>query len=408
MSKLLITADLSKPVVLGGAPRVLFFLLTLMPDGSAVANVVRRLKLVLDISGSMGWEAHSGRAKIDELKDAILTAIDGLPDTDIISVYTFNETGEHPVATMTLVQVRKQAKDIIRRLYAGGGTALSPALTPAMNSLTGTGVERIVIVTDGDMTVGDKASEHRRCYRLVEAQGAAPVWVLGIGRDYDDHFLSELARRGHAGSFYSHARDAAELSAYFADYAARMSSSGAITKVDFALSTLNGASIRNAWRLIPDQAGLTLDLGGQRTTYQMDTLDLYGQQILVELEVPTQNLGLGDFEIAEFTVAYNDPTPQREYRTVTVTVTNDEAAADPVNPQVMGTMYTVRGTMMATLGNVSDAQTMFTRAANTMPGGTGQQMLNTLNTLSSGDENDARAAKTMLTQHATRFRPLSS
>jgi hypothetical protein len=243
---------------------------------------------------------------------------------------------------------------------------------------------------------------------LVSGPNAAPVWVLGIGRDYDDHFLSELARRGKPGSFYSHAKDAAELTRLFADYAARLASSGSVTKVDLALSGLNGTTIRNAWRLIPDQQALTVDLGGQRTTYAMDTLDLYGQQILVEFEVPAQNMGLGVVDIAEYTVSYLNPTPQRDYSTVSVTITNDEAAAAPVNQTVMGTMYTVRGTMMATMGQVADAQTMFTRAANTMPGGTGQQLLNTLNALSSGDENDKRAAQTMLGQHATVFRPISS
>lgn len=408
MSKLLITSDLSKPVVLGGAPRVLFLLLTLLPDNSGTAAFIRLLKLVLDISGSMGWEAHSGKSKIDELKTAALAAIDSLSDTDLVSIYTFNSTGDQPVGTQSLAAIRQQAKDAIRRLTADGGTALSPALEPAMRKLTGRGVERIVIVTDGDMTVGDKAREQQRNYDLVSAPNAAPVWVLGIGRDYDDQFLAELARRGKPGSFYSHARDAAELTRLFNDYAARLTSSGYITDVDFMLSTLNGVSITNAWRLIPAQENLVVDLGGQRTAYKMDTLDLYGQQILVELAVPTQNMSLGDVEIAEYTVAYKDPNPQRAYESVRLTITNDEAAASANNPDVLNTMYTVRGTMMATMGNVDDARTMFTRAANTMPGGTGQQLLKTLNTLSSGDVNDQRAAQTMLNQHATMIRPLSS
>jgi hypothetical protein len=350
----------------------------------------RGVAFIIDISGSMNERTAGGSTKIAEAKDATIRAIDMLEPSDMVSVYTFDSDAAHPVQTVLAGAGKEAAKRKVRGLQAGGMTQIAPALE--MTNMRPGMTWRNILLTDGNSTV-NQGGDERRCLQLVGTPGAAPIGVFGLGVDYNDAYLSQLAGAGQAGSFYQHVSDASVLAAKFQEQMNILTSSGAVSNVQVSFVTANGITISDAVRLVPDQQDLTVEMGGTRVAYQHGDLDgVYGQKILLKLEIP-QGLPVGRLQLGDWAVQFN-AGGQRGLATdgVFVEITNDESQAGQLDPSVMRTFFTVQGTRLTTRGDYGAAADLMTRAGNT-------QAANQLQTLVGGraDENSRRSTNTLLT-----------
>jgi hypothetical protein len=381
---------LSKQIILGGMKkRTVYVVLSVMPDGSAVVVGSRELVFDLDVSPSMNGRCKSGRSAIDETKSAAIEAIHLMPDTDFVSVYTFSTFDDQPVATTSLSLMRANAVQEVNMLQTNGGTRLGPALKRAVKK-KGKNIRRVILLTDGDSN--NPSTDLIECQDAVSSADACPVWAFAIGPDYNEAQLKAIVASAKAGSFLRHVSDASEILQEFREQIAVLQGTGGVSDVVITFVTDPGFRILSAARLVPDQQDVTVTDADTKVSFAHGDLDsVYGQQLVLEVEVSADTLGFGQFMIGNFLVSFNTPVgSQKEYGEVWIQITDDEALSGSINDQVMNTALTVRGTRLATMGKVDQAQTLLTAAGHA-------GLAKRLSTIgSTGDSNDSRALRTTL------------
>ncbi len=178
------------------------------------------LAVVIDASGSM-----SARGKIDYAKRAAKLLATSMDPGDTYSLVTFNEDA-------TTIVPPTRASDVasihraIDRIYEGGATNLYAGLDSGAravkSSLDSRAVGRVVVLSDGHANVGiTDGSTMARFAADLAADGVA-LSTIGLGLDYNEDLLAELADMG--GGTYDFVNEPKELEAVFTDELARTAS----------------------------------------------------------------------------------------------------------------------------------------------------------------------------------------
>lgn len=133
--------------------------------------------LVIDHSGSMRG------SRLDGVKDAARVMVDALDPTDVMSVIAF-DSDVSVVVPLQKVGDGKQIVAAIKKVEAGGGTNVYPALKAAQESLHGSKLKHkhVVLVTDGESPldgIADLVSEMR-----VEGITISTVGLQGADRNF--------------------------------------------------------------------------------------------------------------------------------------------------------------------------------------------------------------------------------
>jgi len=151
------------------------------------------LCLVIDRSGSMAG------AKLERAKAAAVAAADALTDQDRIAVISFGDTGELVVPPQHAGRAAT-IRGALRRMQAGGHTAMYAALAGAYNVMRRekSPIRHIVLLSDG------LPSDEGRWRDLVRTMTDEKITLssVGIGWDFDKHFLLRLAQWGR-GKYWS-------------------------------------------------------------------------------------------------------------------------------------------------------------------------------------------------------------
>jgi Ca-activated chloride channel family protein len=161
-------------------------------ERAAFQQLAREVILVIDTSGSMQG------ASMEQARTALLMALDTLTPRDRFNVLEFNSVTRtlyptaQPVATATL----ETARDWVKRLKAGGGTEMAPALTLALDARDTPGyLRQVIFITDG--AVGNEDS----LFALIrERLGSSRLFTVGIGSAPNSHFMTRAAQFGR-GTF---------------------------------------------------------------------------------------------------------------------------------------------------------------------------------------------------------------
>ncbi|MDX2077452.1 MAG: VWA domain-containing protein [bacterium] len=183
-------------------PQVIYVLAEIHPDPRAGEIKQREsnlnLTLVLDQSNSM-----SG-ARIERVKVAAHQIIDSLKENDILSVVVFNDRAEI-IIPATRVTDKPSLKAKISLITPAGGTEIYQGLSAGMNQvrqyLGPKLVNHIILLTDGH-TFGDQ----EKCLELADkaALDGVGISAMGLGHDWNDKFLDEIASKtGGNSSFIS-------------------------------------------------------------------------------------------------------------------------------------------------------------------------------------------------------------
>jgi Ca-activated chloride channel family protein len=161
---------------------------------------------VCDTSGSMAGE------KMTHAREALRAWVNRLNPDDTFNVLRFS-TDVEPFSEASVnasPENRARAIRFIDGFEASGGTAISPALTQALEVPVRRGAPRtIVFLTDGMPTVGETNTTAIIRQAAERNAGRAQIFTFGLGDDVNTTFLDLLAQQNRGSADY--ARSGAEM-----------------------------------------------------------------------------------------------------------------------------------------------------------------------------------------------------
>ncbi|WP_229803893.1 vWA domain-containing protein [Planobispora rosea] len=158
------------------------------------------LTFVVDVSGSM---SESGR--LDLVREALHKLVDQLGPGDHISIVTFSDEAEL-VLPMTPATDRETLHAAVERLAVQGSTNLEAGLTTgyaeASRAFRPMATNRVILLSDGLANTGD-TSWQGILDRVAESAGRQiTLLCVGVGREYGDHLMEQLADNGDGAAVY--------------------------------------------------------------------------------------------------------------------------------------------------------------------------------------------------------------
>ncbi len=182
-------------------PQILYVLLEISANSAfqtqdARSNTPMNLVIVLDRSKSMRGP------RLDRVKVAAHQIIEQLSNQDYLSIITFSDRAEVLIESQA-VEDKNALKSIVSTMNADGGTeiyqGLSTALRQARQHLSTEYVNHIILLTDGQTYDDENLS-------LALADDAASLGIgistMGIGEEWNDEFMDELASKTGGAADY--------------------------------------------------------------------------------------------------------------------------------------------------------------------------------------------------------------
>ncbi len=168
----------------------------IVPEAKPRSNLV----FLIDVSGSMNQ-----RDKLPLLKNAFQLLVNQLGENDTVSIVTYaGRAGT--VLEPTKASNKQKILSALDRLTSGGSTAgaqgIRQAYALAEQSFDKSGVNRVILATDGDFNVGIRGDELKR-YIETKRKSGVYLSVLGFGRgNYNDALMQKLAQNGNGTAAY--------------------------------------------------------------------------------------------------------------------------------------------------------------------------------------------------------------
>ncbi len=240
----------SRPVIpILTEPQLIYALLNFSPSQSSGQRVspIINLCLIIDRSTSMQGE------RMDTIKTAAIELIRQLQPKDLLSIVVFSDRADVLLTSSQRID-RSSIETQIRMLRAGGGTEIFQGLEAGYNEVRNnsskTFINHIILLTDG-RTYGDEEA----CLKLADAAAREGVHIhgLGIGTDWNDVFLDELAIRTGGSTNYIHRAE--DIRKFLHEKFSSLSKIFA-ERVSMNLETGSSATLNAAFRLQPEPAVL--------------------------------------------------------------------------------------------------------------------------------------------------------
>ncbi|MFI7427887.1 von Willebrand factor type A domain-containing protein [Micromonospora sp. NPDC049836] len=165
------------------------------------------LTFVIDVSGSMD---EPGR--LDLVKDALHTLVDQLRPTDSIAVVEFSSEAR-VLREMTPVSDARRLHDAVDSLRTRDSTNLEAGLVlgyrVARDGFRAGRTNRVIVLSDGLANVGSTDAEPILRRVRDEAEKEIALLGVGVGSDYGDRLMEQLADRGDGFVVYVSEREQA-------------------------------------------------------------------------------------------------------------------------------------------------------------------------------------------------------
>lgn len=159
------------------------------------------LVFLVDTSGSM-----EEPNKLPLLQNALKMLVDTMGPEDTVSIVTYAGSAG---TVLEPTKAKDKAKIIgaLDRLTAGGSTAgaegIRQAYQLAEQSFDKTGINRVILATDGDFNVGITDPEELKSFVERKRETGVTLSVLGFGRgNYNDEMMQTLAQNGNGNAAY--------------------------------------------------------------------------------------------------------------------------------------------------------------------------------------------------------------
>ncbi len=259
--------------------------------------------LIIDRSTSMSGE------RLNMVRTNISQLLRKMRSFDTISIITFNDRAEVVVAPSDLSNPQI-IESSLYSIQAGGATEIFRGLEAGYRLVKQTGrmaeFKFIFLITDGH-TYGDEAA----CLGLAAKawEDGLSITCMGIGHEWNDQFLDQLAAAGGGSCGYVH--DAGELTKIF-ERKINSIRIGYAHKVELNFETGEGIEVRYIFRIHPDVAPLNLErpipIGaleyGNKTVFIIEfkiaptQSENLSQKLLkgkISLEIPSQPVTMSRF-----------------------------------------------------------------------------------------------------------------
>jgi Ca-activated chloride channel family protein len=169
------------------------------------------LTFVVDVSGSM-----SEPGKLDLVQHGLRTLVDQLRPTDSVALVSYSDEAE-VLRPMTPMRDRDGLNRAIDRLKVSGSTNLEAGLRlgydTARKGFRNSATNRVILLSDGLPNVG--TTDATPLVREIQEAAAKQITLLGVGvgSDYGDRFMEQLADKGDGYVVY--VSDQAEVERVF-------------------------------------------------------------------------------------------------------------------------------------------------------------------------------------------------
>jgi Ca-activated chloride channel family protein len=166
------------------------------------------LLLIMDKSGSMGYDPLGGKGKIEMAKEAVRLAARSLTEGDQIGLIAFNDRQEWiiPMTTIGDESTRAAIDRKIAAIEPDGGTEILPALSVGLDAIRNADADarHIVLLSDGKARTGTRESYQRLLDDALTDR--TTLSTIAIGEDADTDLLNFLADEG-GGRYHFTVRD---------------------------------------------------------------------------------------------------------------------------------------------------------------------------------------------------------
>ncbi len=154
-------------------------------------------------------------AKIEQAKEGVRQALHRLHDGDTFSLVLFSSQVRCILEpTEVTSDTRRVVESVLEEVQAGGMTALDGGLEQSISRALSArrDTNLVLLLSDGQANVGEKDVEKVGYRGLQARQQGLIVSTLGVGGDYNEALMAEIATQG-GGRFY-HVQDAAQIGVY--------------------------------------------------------------------------------------------------------------------------------------------------------------------------------------------------
>ena len=262
-----------------GEQQVFYLLLELSSSEAQSSQMPLNLCLVLDRSTSMQG------ARLQRVKEATGYIIDYLKDDDYFALVTFSDRAEIVLPSQRGMD-KAIAKSRVSMIHSSGGTEILQGMLAGLDQIerwqTPQTLNHLILLTDGQ-TYGD---EQDCLAQAIEAsQRGISISTMGIGQDWNDKLLDEIASRSGGTSAYIDS--ASKIMTVFREKIHGLSSVFA-RRLRLTLSPTEITGIKDVFRISPqierfDLTHMPIELGHMEKGTPLG--------ILVELLVQTQKVG---------------------------------------------------------------------------------------------------------------------
>ncbi|MGB9740005.1 MAG: VWA domain-containing protein [Chloroflexus aggregans] len=309
-------------------PQVAYVLLETQPASQMIqVRMPVNVCFVLDRSGSMKGE------KIERLRQAVVKAIELLDQQDSIAIVIFDHRTEVLVPAQP-VRNRAMILDLVHRIHDAGGTRIAPAVEKGLQELQKMppGVRRLILLTDGQ-------TEHEKeCLLRADDAGrlGVPITALGIGKDWNEDLLIEMANRSKGVADYI--AQPSEIVNYF-QHTVQRAQQTVIQNSVLTLRLVQGVTPRAVWQVTPliDNLGYQ-PISDRAVSVKLGELESSQLRILL-IELLIDPRPLGTYRIGQAELSYDVPALQlvgeKAKLDIMLTFTNDPAQLQQLNPTVM-------------------------------------------------------------------------
>jgi Ca-activated chloride channel family protein len=288
------------------------------------------VQVVLDRSGSMVGD------RLEAAKEAITKLIDRLDPADRLGIVTFSDEVQVPLPARELstAEHRDQARHTVAALQAGGMTNLSGGLLRGLQEARrATGDHAagatLLLLSDGHANQGE-TDPARLATVATGAHGhGITTSTIGIGLDYDETLLAELAGGGQGNHTFAEHGDAA-AAAVAAEVEGLLSKT--VQAASLTIRPAGDVHGITVWNDLPASGipgGIMVELG-----------DLWAgerRKLVLSFQVPAMS-ALGLAQVAELELRYVT-VPGFAEQTISIpvhvnVVPGDQAAGRIPDPQV--------------------------------------------------------------------------
>lgn len=202
-------ATLANPKVLAESPSSVSLLINLTAkknEGGPQPD--RAVALVLDRSGSMAGD------KIIKARAAAKALVQRLADQDQLTLITYASDYSLDLPLTQVGGNRERIERIIDQILDGGGTNLSGGLEQGLRALrtrSDLGIKRLILVSDGNANQGITDPATIAEITRTARQEGITVSTLGVGLDFNEDLMTEVAQAGGGGYFYAKDGNAIQL-----------------------------------------------------------------------------------------------------------------------------------------------------------------------------------------------------